>query len=280
MKKVVCFIVLLLFLFPTGVMAHPGRTDSSGCHVCRTNCSKWGLYNGQRHCHGGSSSSSSSSSSSNSSAGYTRKVVTPTYIYGCMDSSALNYNSKATKDDGSCIAKKYGCMDTNATNYDSSANVNDDSCEYKKIMTKSKKIPFETIYKNNDNLVKGTEKVSTDGKDGKKEITYEAITDKNGKIISKEKVNEKVVVKPINKVVEKGTMGNDTTGVWLWIISLIIVIYYTSKHGDGNLLLNKINKFDKRLRILLYIVYALLVLPVFVDVILLIINLIKNRISK
>ena len=75
-------------------------------------------------------------------------------------------------------------------------------------------------------------------------------------------------------------MGNDTTGVWLWIISLIIVIYYTSKHGDGNLLLNKINKFDKRLRILLYIVYALLVLPVFVDVILLIINLIKNRISK
>ena len=40
--------------------AHPGRTDSSGCHTCRTNCSKWGLSTGQYHCHGGGRSSSSS----------------------------------------------------------------------------------------------------------------------------------------------------------------------------------------------------------------------------
>lgn len=224
-------------------------------------------------CSGGSSSSSSSS-------GYTRRVVTPTYVYGCMDSNALNYNPKATKDDGSCIAKKYGCMDTSAINYDSSANIGDDSCEYKKTMTESKKISFETIYKNNDDLVKGAKRVSTEGKDGKKEITYETITDKNGKVISKEKVSEKVVVQPINKVIEKGTMESDSTVVWLWLISLIIVVYYVRKHEDGNLLLNKINKLDKKVRILLYIVYALLMLPVFIDVILLIINLIKKHISK
>ncbi|PKN81930.1 MAG: hypothetical protein CVU47_04965 [Chloroflexi bacterium HGW-Chloroflexi-9] len=31
--------------------AHPGNTDSSGCHTCRTNCPKWGLSYGQYHCH-------------------------------------------------------------------------------------------------------------------------------------------------------------------------------------------------------------------------------------
>lgn len=47
----------------TPVYGHPGRTDSKGCHTCRTNCAKWGLSTGQYHCHGGSSSSSSSGSS-------------------------------------------------------------------------------------------------------------------------------------------------------------------------------------------------------------------------
>ena len=31
--------------------AHPGRTDSSGCHTCRTNCPQWGLSYGEYHCH-------------------------------------------------------------------------------------------------------------------------------------------------------------------------------------------------------------------------------------
>jgi len=35
----------------TVVLAHPGRTDSSGCHTCRTNCSNWGLSYGEYHCH-------------------------------------------------------------------------------------------------------------------------------------------------------------------------------------------------------------------------------------
>ncbi|RVU43103.1 YHYH domain-containing protein [Lujinxingia sediminis] len=32
--------------------AHPGRTASDGCHMCRTNCEKWGQEQGVRHCHG------------------------------------------------------------------------------------------------------------------------------------------------------------------------------------------------------------------------------------
>lgn len=42
---------MTIFLFPMMSFAHPGRTDSSGCHTCRTNCSSWGLSTGDYHCH-------------------------------------------------------------------------------------------------------------------------------------------------------------------------------------------------------------------------------------
>lgn len=46
-------IVLGLFLLgvPLAASAHPGNTDSSGCHTCKTNCSNWGLSYGEYHCH-------------------------------------------------------------------------------------------------------------------------------------------------------------------------------------------------------------------------------------
>ena len=36
---------------PVTTFAHPGRTDSSCCHTCRTNCPNWGLSYGEYHCH-------------------------------------------------------------------------------------------------------------------------------------------------------------------------------------------------------------------------------------
>jgi hypothetical protein len=48
------FLILMFFGLATAytsVQAHPGRTDSSGCHTCRTNCSSWGLSSGEYHCH-------------------------------------------------------------------------------------------------------------------------------------------------------------------------------------------------------------------------------------
>lgn len=41
----------LLSLYSQTVFAHPGNTDSSGCHTCRTNCPSWGLSYGEYHCH-------------------------------------------------------------------------------------------------------------------------------------------------------------------------------------------------------------------------------------
>ncbi len=49
-------------------------------------------------------------------------------VYGCTDSSAYNYDSSATSDDGSCEYE--GCTDYTALNYDPEATIDDGSCEY------------------------------------------------------------------------------------------------------------------------------------------------------
>lgn len=51
MKKVTPILIILILLFPTISFAHPGRTDSSGCHTCKTNCPDWGLDYSEYHCH-------------------------------------------------------------------------------------------------------------------------------------------------------------------------------------------------------------------------------------
>ncbi|MFD0590535.1 YHYH domain-containing protein [Paenibacillus sp. GCM10027627] len=63
-KKTTLIFSMLFLLFSGLASAHPGRTDSSGGHYCRTNCAKWGLADGEYHTHNGGSTSSSSSSSS------------------------------------------------------------------------------------------------------------------------------------------------------------------------------------------------------------------------
>ena len=52
MKYNLLILFLLSFLVtfpltPVPVYAHPGRTDSSGGHTCRTNCESWGLGDGE-----------------------------------------------------------------------------------------------------------------------------------------------------------------------------------------------------------------------------------------
>ncbi|MFL2567259.1 MAG: T9SS type A sorting domain-containing protein, partial [Flavobacteriales bacterium] len=51
-------------------------------------------------------------------------------IFGCTDSTALNYNPLATIDDSSCITIVYGCTDSLASNFSPLANVDDGSCTY------------------------------------------------------------------------------------------------------------------------------------------------------
>jgi hypothetical protein len=41
----------IFVIFSLSSYAHPGRTNSHGCHTCRTNCSYWGKVTGSKHCH-------------------------------------------------------------------------------------------------------------------------------------------------------------------------------------------------------------------------------------
>lgn len=50
------------------------------------------------------------------------------FVSGCTNPTASNYNPLATQDDGSCIYT--GCTDPTALNYNASANTDDGSCEY------------------------------------------------------------------------------------------------------------------------------------------------------
>lgn len=53
MRKIIfaLFLFVLVFFVPKSALAHPGNTDSIGCHTCRTNCANWGLSYGEYHCH-------------------------------------------------------------------------------------------------------------------------------------------------------------------------------------------------------------------------------------
>ncbi len=51
-KFKIIFLWFCVCLFaPMNTFAHPGRTDSNGCHVCKSNCENWGLSYGEYHCH-------------------------------------------------------------------------------------------------------------------------------------------------------------------------------------------------------------------------------------
>ena len=192
-----CFIILFSYtdVF-ANIMCNDG-TRSPSCTDCHRGCCSH---------HGGCASGSSSYSSGSSNHSYTKK-----YVYGCTNKDAINYNSNANRDDGSCILRVYGCTDKNAINYNSNANTNDGSCiakvfgcmdekadNYSKdantsdgtclysiTKTITKKIKYKTKYK--FNLFKNG-KVYRKGKNGKKEITYKITKNEKDKTISKEKI--------------------------------------------------------------------------------------------
>jgi hypothetical protein len=47
--------ILLALLFTLSLTpslpAHPGGRNKEGCHTCKAHCAKWGLEDGEYHCH-------------------------------------------------------------------------------------------------------------------------------------------------------------------------------------------------------------------------------------
>ena len=109
--KIFNIIVLIVIIFPLTINAKSGCCSHhggvAGCHS-----------SGKQLCNDGTLSPSC--------------TCTPqvTYVYGCTDSDAKNYNPKANKNDGSCKYYVYGCTDETAKNYNSKAEKDNDTCEY------------------------------------------------------------------------------------------------------------------------------------------------------
>lgn len=218
-------------------------------------------------------------------------------VYGCTDKNAFNYNSKATKDNGSCIAKKYGCMDKTAINYDKKANTSNSSCQYEKKEKEMESISYDTEYKNVKNKGNSEERVVQKGRNGKKEITYKTIVDEKGSVLSKEIINEEIIDYPLKEIIETNTIplessstniepsnGNQQTEsnsffLGIWLISIVLSWVYANTHKNENLIWNKIAK-QRKYKIILYSLYALLIVPVFFDIFIIIKNVWKNFILK
>lgn len=138
MKKVVyliiivmCFLIALPVYAQRGCCSHHGGVagcNSSGRQICNDgtlspSCTCTPVVKEVYGCTDKSAYNyNSKATKDNGSCKY--------YIYGCTDKNADNYNSKANKDDGSCTYIIYGCTDNNAINFDSTATENDGTCEY------------------------------------------------------------------------------------------------------------------------------------------------------
>lgn len=141
MKKITYLLTVLSFLIlPSISSAHPGNTDSSGCHTCRTNCSSWGLYTGEYHCHNNKGFTQPEypihSTYGAGGTGYTSPA--PDYAYPSLsipkcplhsyyDGSSCKCNYGYVASGGSCVSEDSLCQ--KQIGYNSSYNSLDNTCE-------------------------------------------------------------------------------------------------------------------------------------------------------
>ena len=76
----------------------------------------------------------------------------------------------------------------------------------KKIHKEVKELAFNVENRENNSLPQGSEKVAQEGQKGEKEVKTEVIYE-NGKEVSRKVVDEKVTKRPVNKIVDVGTLG-------------------------------------------------------------------------
>lgn len=78
------------------------------------------------------------------------------------------------------------------------------------IFTESEEIPYTVVQVPNEKMNKGEKKVVQTGEQGKLEKYYK-LTYEDGRIVSKNFINEKIVKEPVAETVEIGTVPNFTT---------------------------------------------------------------------
>lgn len=182
-RIIVIFIFCSIFLFnPNIVLAHPGRTNSSGCHKCNTNCEKWGLNSGEYHCHSGNTYTNSRGQTFNS------------------DGSLISSNSSSNTNSGSNSNNQTTPSKTNPKSGDNTlklVTVDGESVEVSDEMSyKTKKEKIEILVETNDN--KATYDISNSSLTIGKNTIVIKVTAENGD------------VKNYNLVVEREKLSNNT----------------------------------------------------------------------
>lgn len=135
MKKILVIVVLgLVIFYPIKIHAAKGCCSH---HGGVSGCSS----SGRQLCRDGTVSPSC--------------TCQPEIIYGCTDRKAKNFDSNATRNDGSCIYYVYGCTNSLAKNYNPKAEKDDGSCE---IVETTKLIKENTTITTNKTYTSSTKK--------------------------------------------------------------------------------------------------------------------------
>lgn len=188
----------------------------------------------------------------------------------------------------------YGCMNNNAINYNSNANISDGSCQFEKIEVRTESVDYET--KVEGNIQSGNKKIIQEGKDGERKVTIRTVTNESGEEISSEIISDiitKVAVSEVIKYDEVTTTKNvvkkeiqenekindneESNPYYVTLILFIINAFYGDKNKDTKLIINKIRKQKSWLRYILYLFYFIFVIPVFIDIILVIMSYLKTK---
>lgn len=106
--------------------------------------------------------------------------------------------------------------------------------DYRK--TANEYIPYPVKVKSDDNLLRGQQRVEQRGKEGEKEVQYRVI-ERNGVVLSKEVVSEKVLAQPVEQVVARGSKvmlasrGGGGSGELAWPLRGPITSPYGRRRG-------------------------------------------------
>lgn len=212
--------------------------------------------------------------------------------------SGCGSNGRIVCNDGtyskSCVCtppKVYGCTNFNAINYNSNANIDDGSCRYQKEKMETITLNYDIEYRNPDNIDDGIEKIIQYGKNGIKIIKYKIITDNNDNEIERTVMSEVIISEPVKEIIEiqkkkeLSTVKNSDTIVTntdintdsytpnsdsiLFILYLVLssVNIILSKKDINKMLIFKTIRSQKYkfVRCLLYIIYFVTIIPVVID---------------
>lgn len=123
--RIILIACLFALVAPLTVSAHPGNTDSSGCHTCKTNCPNWGLSYGEYHCHNAKSSYQPEAPirSTYGAGGAGSTQYWPEYEYqssqpSCPIHSSYNSVSGSCKCNYGYLVKGSSCVDADSVCWD------------------------------------------------------------------------------------------------------------------------------------------------------------------